>query len=109
MNKLILSVLSLVAFNSFADSEQIPSDRKVTSISVYEEMAFVRFYPAFANSQGCPNGGNVTVTIDMANEKGKEMYSAVLAAATAGKTIGFGINGCNGDRPKAYRIDVNFD
>ena len=65
-----------------------------------------------SKSEPDDSGGYTDVTyevsIDTAGTLGKNHYSAVLAAAHAGKKIGFGVSGCHIDRPKMYRVDVKF-
>lgn len=104
----IIFLTMFLSFFTFADSEQIPLDRKITRINAYDNFVFIYFTPAYVDAQGCPNGGDVTVAIDTTGELGTNIYSAALAAASTGKTVGFGINGCQNNRPKVYRIDVGF-
>lgn len=109
--KYVLGTLFWVlSFSVFAGSQQIPRDRKITSLSVYDNLVFVTFEPGYTNSQGCPKGGNSMLSIDLNTDGdlGENIYAAALAAATSGKKVGFGISGCFSERPKIYRIDVQF-
>lgn len=89
-------------------ADQVPADKLVTGLSVYDGVTYVSFSPSFPFTQGCPNGGDVVVTIDTSNDKGREMYAAVLTAASSKRPIGFGASGCLSDRPMVYRVDVSF-
>lgn len=94
--------------SALAEAEQVPKDRKITEIRAYRNAIFVVFTPAFEFAQDCPNGGNVTISIETEADTGQELYTAALAAASQNLTVGFGMNGCYLDRPKAYRIDIQY-
>ena len=109
LNLLCAYLLLFSAISVHAGSDQVPISRTVTSVQTYETFAFVNFTPAFATTQGCAIlDGNTRLVIDLADGKGKEMYSAALAAGMAGKIVGFGVSGCAHSRPKIYRIDTKF-
>ena len=104
----ILFILSLTIFSvsSVAASDQVPKDRTITEISVYDNTTVVHFTPGFVNTQ-CPPGSSTTEAhIDTSTTN--ILLTTTLAAAAQGKQVGFGFNGCvNGD-PKIYRIDVKY-
>lgn len=104
LSKLFITVCVLISGEALAETQQIPKDRKITEIRAYRQGVFVNFTPAFPFEQGCPNGGNVSIAI----ETDQELYTAVLAAASQNLNVGFGVNGCFMDRPKAYRIDIQY-
>ena len=91
-----------------AANKQISVTRTVTKISAYNNFVYVLFTPGQSNSQGCTNSSTARVTIDTANEVGKNMVSTILTAAAAGKQVGFGINGCMHNSPQVYRVEVIF-
>lgn len=92
-----------------AASDQVPTDRTISSIHAYDSFVFINFTPSFTSSQGCTHAdSDRRVTIDTSGELGKNIYSAALSAAAAQKKVGFGLAGCHTERPKVYRIDVNF-
>lgn len=91
---------------------QVPIDRTITGIRVYETYAVIVFSPDYANSENCTGfNKNRTAVIDWStNPEAKAMYGTALSAYMSGKKIGFGLNGCHpwGDGvPKAYRVDMN--
>jgi|GEM_PF-5043598 len=84
-------------------------NKTITSIYTYNNYAVVEFTPKEGNDQNCSN--HKAVYIDMSNEKGKSLYSSVLAAATAEKMVSFkGNNGCDpvSGALKIYRTRVKF-
>ncbi len=109
MKLLTLLIVSLMAIStqSYAASEQVPADKTIIKLSVYENDVVVKFTPSFANTQGCPESAQDAFIIDMDNNLGKTLYAAVLSSAQTGGTVGFGINGCKG-HPKIYRVDQVF-
>lgn len=110
MKRIYLALsISILTLNTYAASEQVPVDRTITSIHAYDTFVFINFSPSFQFNQNCAiPDGNVRVVIDTSNELGKNIYSAALTAASANKQVGFGVENCHSDRPKAYRIDVKF-
>lgn len=107
MKKFSLIVATLL-FSTFAfgASQQIPKNRKIQQISTYDNVALITFTPSYKFNQGCTHTSKSLLAIEFNTEKGKEMYGAVLAAASQGLTVGFGISGCAGDKNRAYRVDV---
>lgn len=107
--KAVIAALCLMLINvdCFAE-DQIPASQFVQKLSAYDQSIFVYIAPGFPSTQGCTNGGNTTVSIDTSNEHGANLYAAVLAAASAGRQVGFGVNGCHSERPKVYRVDIDF-
>lgn len=107
MKKRFLTFALLFASNmAFAASDQIPRDRKITETKTYSTTVMVRFTPSFTSTQGCSKGGRDWLTFSTGNDEGRALYSTILAAATANKTVGFGVSGCHSDHPKIYRVDV---
>jgi len=109
-------ILSVVLLNivlaplCFAGSEQIPINQTITLIQAYDTFVFIHFTPGYPISQGCTEAySRGQLVIDTSNDLGRNMYSAALSAATAQKTVGFGVLGCHIERPKAYRIDIKFE
>ena len=95
---------------SHAANDQIPVGKTIKVISTYEHFAIMSLDSPVGDNQNCLKNPNLShhVTIDMRNGKNKEVYAAALAAATSGQKVGFGISGCDLDRPKIYRIDVAY-
>ena len=87
---------------------QIPMDRTITSMGSYENIGFIAFTPAIANSENCAYINGDQVIIDWTSSpNAKTMYATALAAYVAGRKIGFGISGCYpGSAPLVYRVDV---
>lgn len=105
-------LLACYAGIGYADSDQIYG-RSIKSISTYSTFAIIYYTPTFSGTQGCVNGNNNSGVLRFDNSQQKEMYSALLAAASANSNkIGFGISGCDTgnsiNRPKIYRIDISF-
>ena len=109
MKKLSLIVVALL-FSTFAFGavQQVPKDRKIVQINTYNNIAFIIFTPHFNFTQNCNDDSSTLISIRMDDEGGEEMYSAALAAAAQGLNVGFGVSGCNGDKTRAYRVDVLF-
>jgi len=110
MKKISTTVLFwLMCPGVFAASEQVPINRTIDSINTYGNIAFLRFTPAFENTQGCVTTDKNVFEISFDSNKGKEMYSAALVAAAGNKQVGFGLGGCSSSgNPVIYRIDVKF-
>ncbi|TQV74922.1 hypothetical protein FLL45_08155 [Aliikangiella marina] len=109
MKKLIYIVLILTSSKLIA-SEQIPST-KILSLAVYDSYAVVRLATPGQNAENCSHSaaGN-WAAISFDSNKNKEMYSAILSARIADKSIGFGLNGCRNwgtaTVPSIYRVDL---
>ena len=109
MRKSFLLLVTFLSIPAFAANDQVPIDRTITRIQVYDNQVYIQFTPTFTFKQGCPNTSNKQVTIDTSLQRGKDMYSAALSAAIAKKDVGFGVDGCDASgREKIYRIDVDF-
>ncbi len=107
--KLGLSVtIYLFSTLAVAANDQVPKDRTITEISVYDYSIVVIFEPSFANTQGCVEGATNVGQIDITNAQGKELYAAVLSAAAAKLKVGFGLGGCYQNSPKIYRVDIKY-
>ncbi|MCW8877828.1 MAG: hypothetical protein OQK04_03345 [Kangiellaceae bacterium] len=109
---IIIAITLFYAPLSWAESFQL-SGKKITEIHVYSTSASIKFTPADSANYGCSgNSQGSSVIISWAgNEDMKAMYSTILAAYMAGKTVGFGVQGClNGyfnETPLIYRVDLN--
>ena len=95
--------------NAYAASETI-TDRKITKITLYTEAStisdvLVHFSPAYTNTQNC-GGEDYIVRIHIDVAVFDAIYSSLLAASVAGKLVSFGINGCSGDNPLIYRVEI---
>lgn len=108
--RMMLVVLFSFSGTVFAAAESIPSDRKITKISTYSSYAIIRYAPAYNNSQGCTYNADTMVRLELTSDGARQMLAAVIAAATAQRSIGFGVNGClhSGKYTNVYRIDVDF-
>ena len=112
--KVVLSVCCLIFISTVvnAANQQISENKKITEVHTYVGGASFTYHPVSTSSYGCTGvGASYTVHIDWStNEDYKAMFSSVLAAYTAGKTVGFGVSGCvsayDGIIPKVYRVDV---
>lgn len=106
---IVFSIFLLSSF-SFAVNDQVPVDRTIVNTSVYNNMVIIRYSPYFAGTQGCLRSDKSELTIELNSSSGvgEYIYSALLAAAMSGKKVGFGISGCYADRPKIYRVDVEY-
>ena len=103
------AVATIVGYAVVASaSTQIYSDRTITLVGSYADIAYVIFTPAVPNLEGCPYTAGDEVVIDWStNPNAKAMYATVLAAYLAGRKVGFGVSGCyQGGAPLAYRVDV---
>ena len=104
----LLVALVLLCNQTFA-RENIPKNRAVAAISAYNTHILVKITPPFVDVQGCASTSGDILRIKYDDPgKGKAMYAAVLAAAEADRTVGFGIDGCSGQYPKVYRVDVEY-
>ena len=107
MKKIFL--LALIYSSTLFASEQI-EHRKITRINVYSTYAVVWLNTPANNADECTKenaGGFVAIKTD--SPGGKEMFSTILAARSADRVVGFGVDGCltwgGGTIPKAYRVD----
>lgn len=102
--------LLLMAPAAHAANENIPIDRAITELVVYDKAAVIRIAPGFVNNQNCPSGSSQLLQLAFDSETGVNtgLLSTLLAAASAGKTVGFGIGGCAGRYPSVYRVDVKY-
>lgn len=108
MYRISLILLSLSFCNvTFAANETL-SNVKITQILSYGGNAIIVFSPSITNTQGCASGATTnSATLRYEGVPGKkEMYATVLSAAMAGKTLNFGVGGCDADYPAIYRVDV---
>jgi|GEM_PF-5198411 len=106
--KVILFLLCSPAV--IAANQGIPTDRKITELTVYENMVVVKFSPNFENSQNCTHTSKEHFQLNFNSETGENMalLSTLLAAASASKSVGFAIGGCAGQYPKIYRVNVKY-
>lgn len=103
----ITILLLLISTYTIAANDQVPIDREIVYLRVYENEVLVHFTPEFQNTQNCPETSKSMAVIDLANEKGKSMYAAILSAAAAKKKVGFGLGLCK-NSPLIYRVDVAY-
>lgn len=110
MKKTIISIaLFLFASSVFADPESTSIDRKITQIRAYEGMVLIYFSPAFENNQGCTSTSKSTFQLSNLESSGsKNMFELLKNAAETGKTVALSVNGCSGQFPKIYRVDVGY-
>ena len=106
-----LSVLGTVAVLLPTLSEAWSSYGNVTVIEVttYQAPAavgvLVKFSPASHNLEGCTYAGGDYAWIDTSQADGKAVYSSLLAAYLAGKTMSIGVHGCTPEgRPRIYGV-----
>ena len=89
-------------------SEQL-YNKTIQKIHTYKDMAVVLIAEPGNNVDQCTNTyANKSIAIQYANG-GDKLFSAVLAAQMAKKSVSFGVSGCvnwNGTIPNAYRVDV---
>lgn len=109
VRKVLFLVLTFASMKSVA-TEQIPST-KLLSLAVYETYAVVRLATPGQNSENCThNTAGNWAAISFDSNKNKEMYSAILSARIADKSIGFGLSGCKSwgstTVPSIYRVDL---
>ena len=105
-------LLACFVSDGYADNDQI-YNRSIKVISTYSTFAIIYYKPSFSGTQGCINGNNDSGVLRFDNPQQREMFSTLLAAASANSNkIGFGISGCDTgnslNRPKIYRIDITF-
>lgn len=112
MNKTLSLLLLLFSNAIYAGTDQVPIDRKITGIATYASFVIIHFLPEFENTQNCDITKKSSIVLDFKdNSSHKEMYSSVLAAASASKEVGFGLGGCSAESsqyPSVYRVDVGF-
>jgi hypothetical protein len=89
-------------------------NRTITNIRTYGGTAVVFFEPNYVNSQNCENGAQNRFAFSL-NTSGtsvnSEIYSSLLAAAVAGKSVTFYVEGChssNLSHPSIRSVDVKF-
>ena len=111
----IRPIIAAIIFFSLAEtalaaSQSIPADRKITRINIYNGSALITYEPRYKNSQGCTHKPDQVVRVDLNTDSERQMYATALAAATAGRPVGFGVNGCasSGKYTKVYRVDVGY-
>lgn len=111
-----LLILSTVCLTVYAESQQIPIDRKITQINTYSnsDLVFIYISPGFTSTiTGC-TGNYTRLILEPTTSAAKNALSSAFAAATADKKAGFGVNACwtnvsdGSTYPKIYRIDVAY-
>ncbi len=111
----IVLMLSFVLFPGLALAvQEQASNRTITDIRTFEGSAIVFFEPNFTNSQNCLNGAQNRFVMSL-NSSGvstnSEMYSTLLAAAVAGKSVTFFVEGCHSSNlslPSIRSVSVKF-
>ncbi|WNO10317.1 hypothetical protein [Teredinibacter sp. KSP-S5-2] len=106
MNVFLFSCLFFFSQVAFSVSQSVPSDRSVSLLVAYGDIVVVQFSPSFENTQNCSSSSQVTAQLDLNEDPHKALYSTLLMAFASGKKVGFGIEGCSGQYPKIYRVDV---
>jgi len=111
---LALSALGSLPGSSSASSQV--TGITVVQLSIYSNPAqsdgvIVYFTPGIPNLEGCSNTAGNALFIDFTvttQPDGKTLYSSLLAAQLAGKTVTFGVSGCGagGQFPTIYRMDL---
>ncbi len=106
--KIAIILLFFISSFTYSASESISRNRSIQEVLVYETSVVVKIDPAFENSQECTSNSTRWLQLDYNSETGENqgMVTAILAAASASRKVGFGINGCTGQYPKVYRVDV---
>ena len=106
-------LITVISTNNAVATEQISNNKTITSVHSYLGGATFKYTPSSSDNFGCTGVAAArAVHIDWsADDNYKAMYSLALAAYSAGKTVGFGVDGCvsgnGGLIPKVYRVDVN--
>jgi hypothetical protein len=79
-------------------STQVPDDRKIVKIMMYDVKTILYYAPSFPSSEGCAGeASNPDVAVlDAADDPNKQMLTTVLSAHMAGKHVGLGLSGCHG-------------
>ena len=111
-----LALLALGSLPGFAAASSQVNGITVTQLSIYSNRTqsdgvIVYFTPGISNLEGCSNVAGNALYIDFTittQPDGKTLYSSLLAAQLAGKTVSFGVSGCGagGQFPTIYRMDV---
>ncbi len=94
-------------------ADNVPGNRTVVKIFNYDNLAVIKFSPAYANNLGCA-GGNVAnshAAILWDNDSDKKVkYASILMAMSLNLKIGLGISSCfggfGGGIPIVYRVDI---
>ncbi|MCG8314749.1 MAG: hypothetical protein MI976_16190 [Pseudomonadales bacterium] len=107
MKKLIVfSLLSVfIASNTATAAPEDVSSRKVTRIRTFESKALIDVEPVFTGSQGC---SKTQLKINFDVQHSKQMYSALLAAVSMNKSVGFGVDGCDDGNLSVYRVTTEY-
>ena len=94
-------------------ADNVPADRTVVRIFNYDNLAVIKYTPAFTNNLGCGGGANANshAAIIWTNDSDKKVkFASVLMAMSLNLKIGLGISGCfggfAGGIPIVYRVDV---
>lgn len=109
---LLMTALIFPIYSSANDT--VPNDRTITEVRAYDSYVVIRFTPSYVNNIGCSGSNkNDHAVIDFQLGPNPEiMYSAALAAFSAGKNVGFGLTSAvacyswAGGVPVIYRVDV---
>lgn len=102
-------VAALISSPAFAGNIR---SKTIDAIQTYESYAVVSYSEPSGSKQNC-RGSKATyqVVVDWSkSDKAKVMYSALIAAHSMRKTVGFGTRGCHkygGGTPLTYRVDMN--
>lgn len=110
----IACFLAGLSARTFADN--VPFDRSIDRIAVYDDFAAVKYSPAYVNDLSCSGGktAELWAVIEWETDADRKALLATLLAAqvlqASGATVGFGIHGCfdrfGGGVPKIFRVDV---
>jgi len=110
MRKVILGLIGLAFTNVCMGGNDQVYNVNIKSISAYDTHAVFYFEQSFTHTQNCTPALTDRAVIRFDNDENKEMFSAGLSAAMAGKVVNLGLKNCDDTSgfPKAYRMDVKF-
>lgn len=107
--KALLVTLGLLLSTNVMATPETAHDKTITQIRAYENMALIYFTSHFENSQGCPSASHGTFQLsNLASDGAKNMFSLLKSAAESGKLVSMSVDGCAGQFPKIYRVDVKY-
>lgn len=85
---------------------QLPLETVVTGMGAYASGAYIHFAKSMPGLEGCSNT-QYELWLDFTASDGKAMYATALAAFLSGRSLGFGVSGCNSvGTAVVYRVDV---
>ena len=108
--KVLILGLCLVSSYSYSAAGQWSPYAKVSNIFIEgndtAHVATLTFEPNIPDSYKNSSCLSNYITIDLSTEKGKSMYSLILAARMSDKKVRVSLPSCRGSRPLVHQLNM---